>query len=78
MSNPFVTLWAVASRLLCPCDFPGNNTGLGCHFLLKGIFLTQGLNLRDQSVYFGQPQEQWENGGSIANYMTRGEDIILS
>ena len=31
--------------LLCPCDFPGKNTGVGCHFLLQGIFLTQGLNL---------------------------------
>ena len=26
-------------------DFPGKNTGVGCHFLLKGIFLTRGLNL---------------------------------
>ena len=25
--------------------FPGKNTGVGCHFLLHGIFLTQGLNL---------------------------------
>ena len=32
------------ARLLCPRDFPGKNTGLGCHFLLQGIFLTQGLN----------------------------------
>ena len=32
-------------RLLCPWDFPGNNTGVGCHFLLLGIFLTQGSNL---------------------------------
>ena len=23
---------------------PGRNTGMGCHFLLQGIFLTQGLN----------------------------------
>ena len=22
-----------------PWDFPGKNTGVGCHFLLKGIFL---------------------------------------
>ena len=29
-------------RLLCPWDFPGKNTGMGCHFLLQGIFLTQG------------------------------------
>ena len=32
-------------RLLCPWDFPGKNTGMGCHFLLQGIFPTQGLNL---------------------------------
>ena len=39
-----VTLWAIARRLLCPWDFPGKNTGVGCHALLQGIFLTQGLN----------------------------------
>ena len=33
------------SRLLCPWDFPGKNTGAGCHFLLQGIFPTQGSNL---------------------------------
>ena len=22
----------------CPRDFPGNNTGVGCHFLLQGMF----------------------------------------
>ena len=32
------------ARLLCPCDFPGKNTGVGCCFLLQGIFLTQGSN----------------------------------
>ena len=26
-------------------DFSGKNTGVGCHFLLQGIFLDQGLNL---------------------------------
>ena len=31
-------------RLFCPWDFPGKNTGVGCHFLLQGIFPTQGLN----------------------------------
>ena len=32
-----------ATRLICPWDSPGKNTGVGCHFLLQ-IFLTQGLN----------------------------------
>ena len=31
-------------RLLCSWDFPGKNTGMGCHFLLQGIFSIQGLN----------------------------------
>ena len=32
-------LWtAEPTRLLCPWDFPGRNTGVGCHFLLQGIF----------------------------------------
>ena len=26
--------------LLCPWDFPGKDTRMGCHFLLQGIFLT--------------------------------------
>ena len=34
------------TRLLCPWDFPGKNTGVGSHFLLQGIFLTQGSNSR--------------------------------
>ena len=33
------------SRPLCVWDFPGRNTGVGCHFLLQRIFPTQGLNL---------------------------------
>ena len=32
-------------RLLCPWVFPGKNAGVSCHFLLQGIFLTQGPNL---------------------------------
>ena len=37
----FETPWTV---LLCPCDFPTKNTGVGCHFILQWIFPTQGLN----------------------------------
>ena len=33
-----------STRLLCPWDFPGNSTGVDCHFLLQGIFPTQGSN----------------------------------
>ena len=36
MEEPAMLLW--------PWDSPGKNTGKGCHSLLQGIFLTQGLN----------------------------------
>ena len=41
----FATQWTVAARLLCRWDSPGKNTGVGCHALLKGIFLTHRSNL---------------------------------
>ena len=41
----FATPWTLLIRLLCPWDFPGKNTGVGCYFLLQGIFQTQGSNL---------------------------------
>ena len=40
------------ARLLCPWDFPGKNTGLGCHFLLQGNFMTQRLNPRLAGGFF--------------------------
>ena len=33
------------ARLFCPWDSSSKNTGVGCRFLLQGIFLIQGLNL---------------------------------
>ena len=33
------------ARLLCPWEFSGKNTGVGCHFFLQGIFPDLGLNL---------------------------------
>ena len=32
------------TKLLRPWDFPGKSTGVGCHFLLQGLLLTQGSN----------------------------------
>ena len=32
------------AKLLCPRNFPGKSTGVVYHFLLQGIFLTQGSN----------------------------------
>ena len=43
---PKVSFFFVVERLRCPWGFLGKNTGVGYHFLLQGIFLTQGLNPR--------------------------------
>ena len=41
----FATPWTVAcTRLLHPWDFLVESTGVGCHFLLRGIFPPQGSN----------------------------------
>ena len=34
-----------ATWFFCPRDSPGRNNWVGCHFLLQGIFPTQGSNL---------------------------------
>ena len=44
MSNSLQPYELQPSRFLCPWDSPGKNTGMGCHALLRGIFLTQGSN----------------------------------
>ena len=45
LSNSLWPYGLQPTRLLCPWDSPGKNTGMGCHALLQGIFLTQGSNL---------------------------------
>ena len=44
MSDSLQPPWAVATRLPCPWGFPGKNAGVGWHFLLQGIVLTQESN----------------------------------
>ena len=48
-----------STKLLYSWNFPGYDTGVGYHFLLQGIFLTQGLNLR----LLG-----WQAGSSLPSY----------
>ena len=38
----FATPWTVACQAPLSMGFPRQNTGVGCHFLLQGIFPTQG------------------------------------
>ena len=46
MSNSLQPHRLQLARFLCPWDPPAKNIGVGCHFLLQGIFPTQGLNPR--------------------------------
>ena len=39
------TPWTVACQASCPWNSLGKNTGVGCHFILQGIFPIQGSNL---------------------------------
>jgi len=49
--------------------FPGENTGVGCHFLVQGIFPTQGsnphlLNWQEESLLLtheGSPKNRIQN-----------------
>ena len=42
VSNPMDCSPPGSSPMESPWDSPGKKTGVSCHFLLQGIFLTQG------------------------------------
>ena len=57
VTNLFLTLcdWShglYPARPLCPWDFPGKNTGVGCRFLLQRIFPIQGSDQTRVSCVF--------------------------
>ena len=45
MSNSLRPRGLYPTRLHCPQNSPGKNTGVGCYEFLQGIFLIQGSNL---------------------------------
>ena len=51
----FATPWTVAYQAPPSLGFPGKSTEVGCHFLLQGLFPTQGSNLglphHEQTLY---------------------------
>ena len=68
------------TRLICPWDSPGKNTGVSCHALLQGIFLTQGSNLhllrllhrQAGSLHYRHQIEKSNKLVSGANNLSRG------
>ena len=72
------------TRSLCPWDFPGKKTGVGCHFLLQEIFATQGSNLHLLSLlpwqvdslplsHLGSPKQLYFNIFLIDNRVKRNK-----
>ena len=43
VSNSLQPYWPQLTRLLCPWDSPGENTGVGYHALLQGVFPNIGI-----------------------------------
>ena len=59
--------------VLCPWNFPGKNTGVGCHFILQGMLADASLPERCTIRYYGdQPVTGTQtvsfdpNGGTCA------------
>ena len=47
--------------------FPGKYTGVGCHFLLQGIFSTQGSNMR--LLHWQADSLPWKHREAPAYYL---------
>ena len=62
-----------STRLLCPRDFAGKNSGVGCHFLLHWILPTQGSNphlLRCRRILYHQSFTLSQSRETLPNELT--------
>ena len=71
------------TRLSCPWNSPGENTGVGCHFLLQGILLTQGSNLgllycRQITVWATREACGVVAASNVTNRWNEGQHLPLS
>ena len=67
----------LSSRLLCPWDSPGKNTGVGCHALLQGIFPILGLNPHLRWQEDSLPVSHLGSPGSVLVWMeSRKENMF--
>ena len=79
----FNSLWPCGLqpvRLLCPWNSPGKNTGVGCHFLLQGIFLTQGSNPDLLCLLHGEVDSLtvWHLGSPVGCYSAIKKNETMS
>ena len=67
----FAALWTAARQAPLSMRFSSKNIGVGCHFLLQEIFLTQGWNphllclLHCRQILY--PLSHWESPGCSCN-----------
>ena len=63
-----------------PWDSPGKNTGVGCRFLLQGIFPTQGLNPGlphcRQTLYHLSPLKSCNDKGNSILWFSSPKPVI--
>ena len=76
ISNSLWTHGLYPTTFLCPWDLPGKSTGVGCHFLLQRIFLTQGsipglLHCRQMLYHVSLDILTWKD----ATIFLRGEKV---
>ena len=45
------------TRLPCPWDSPGKNTGVGCHFLLQGMKVKSESEVAQSCLTLGDPMD---------------------
>ena len=69
------TLWTIAHQAPLSMGFSGKNTGVGCHFLLQGIFPTQGSNLG--LLYCRQTLNPLSQGGFLTFRLNPKESIYI-
>ena len=61
----FVTPWTVAYQLLHPWDFPGKNSGVGCHFLLQCVKVKSESEVPQSCLTLSDPMDCSLPGSSI-------------
>ena len=60
------------SRLLCPWDFPGKNTGMGCQFLLQCVKVKSESELAQSCPTLSDPIDYSLPGSSVHGIFQAG------
>ena len=80
------TPWTITHQAPLPWDFPGKNSGLGCHFLLQGNLPDPGIEPKSPALQAdsllpelqGKPSlgKMKKKGGEVVLYLESGTEIV--